>query len=239
MIAGRLATLQGIHMSIALAAFAKALFLVPITVLPIINPIAGAPIFLSMTGSMEDKVAFQLAKRIAVNCFFLLLGAFFFGSYVLNFFGISLPVVRLGGGLIVAMAAWQLLQDQGLDPLRSVAASHEGEWSEEELQKRSFYPISFPLTVGPGTIAAAIALGTQLPHHPVDFVVVGFASLLGVILTVTGIYLCYRFAGALLHRLGSIGTMVLLRLSAFLLLCIGMEIGWTGLAALIEDLRLH
>lgn len=229
-------------MSIAMIVFFKALIVVPITLLPILNPIAIAPIFLSMTGPIEPLVSRRLAKRIALNCFFLLMGAVFVGSYVLDFFGISLPIVRVAGGIVVAMAGWKLLNnDQGQDKLRaSVAeASSNGTWDKEELRRRSFYPFSFPLTVGPGTIAASITLGTQMPHKPVDWIITSIASALGVFLTSLVIYLCYRFARNMERMLGDVGAIVLLRLSAFILLCIGIEIGWAGISALLEDIGIH
>jgi multiple antibiotic resistance protein len=87
-----------------------------------------------------------------------------------GFFGISLPIVRVAGGIVVGMAGWKLLNDQSQDKLlNSVAASHGGQWNREELRRRSFYPFSFPLTVGPGTIAASVTLGTQMPHKPIDW----------------------------------------------------------------------
>ena len=217
--------------------FAKALIVVPVTLLPIVNPIAVAPIFLSMTGPLEEKVAARLAKRIAINCFFLLMGVIFIGSYVLEFFGISLPIVRVAGGIIVAMAGWRLLNDQGKDTLHSSVEASANTWSRDEMRKHSFYPFSFPLTVGPGTIAASITIGTQLPAKPVDWIITSFASALGVLLTTIVIYLCYRYARHLERFIGDVGATVLLRLSAFILLCIGVEIGWSGLSALVQELR--
>jgi multiple antibiotic resistance protein len=224
-------------MSVAMTVFAKALIVVPVTLLPIVNPIAVAPIFLSMTGPLEEKVAIRLAKRIAVNCFFLLMGVVFTGSYVLEFFGISLPIVRVAGGIIVAMAGWRLLNDQGEDTLHSSVEASANTWTRDEMRKHSFYPFSFPLTVGPGTIAASITIGTQLPAKPVDWIITSFASALGVLLTTIVIYLCYRYARHLERFIGDVGATVLLRLSAFILLCIGVEIGWSGLSALVQELR--
>ncbi|WP_234030448.1 MarC family protein [Undibacterium sp. 14-3-2] len=227
-------------MSMAMIVFFKALLVVPITLLPILNPIAIAPIFLSMTGPIEPEIANRLAKRIAINCFFLLMGAIFIGSYVLDFFGISLPIVRVAGGIVVGMAGWKLLNDQSQDKLlNSVAASHGGQWSREELRRRSFYPFSFPLTVGPGTIAASVTLGTQMPHKPIDWLLTSIASAMGVLLTTIVVYLCYRFARNMERFLGDIGATVLMRLSAFILVCIGIEIGWAGVSDLIADVRLR
>jgi multiple antibiotic resistance protein len=226
-------------MSIALTVFIKALIVVPVTLLPILNPIAVAPIFLSMTGPMDQVMANRLAKRIAFNCFFLLMGAVFVGSYVLDFFGISLPIVRVAGGIVVGMAGWKLLNDQGQDKLRTSVAASADKWTKEELRKHSFFPFSFPLTVGPGAIATSITLGAQLPAKPVDWLITGLAATIGVLLTTFAIYLSYRFARNLESFLGEVGATVLMRLSAFILLCIGIEIGWTGVAELLEDLKLN
>ena len=224
-------------MSIALIVVAKAMVLVPVTLLPILNPIAVAPIFLAMTGPLEQNVANRLAKRIAINCFFLLLGAVFIGSHLLDFFGISLPIVRVAGGIVVAMSGWRLLNDQSQDKLHTSVANSANTWTKEQLRQHSFFPFSFPLTVGPGTIAASITIGTQLPAKPVDWLINSFASALGVLLTAIVIYLCYRYARNLERFLGSVGTTVLMRLSAFILLCIGIAIGWAGLSAMIEELN--
>lgn len=223
-------------MSIALTVFIKALVVVPVTLLPILNPIAVAPIFLSMTGPMDQAMASRLAKRIAFNCFFLLMGAIFIGSYVLDFFGISLPIVRVAGGIVVGMAGWRLLNDQGQDKLHNSVAASAGNWTKEELRRHSFFPFSFPLTVGPGAIAASITVGAQFPAKPVDWLITGFAAAIGVLLTTFAIYLSYRFARNLESFLGDVGATVLMRLSAFILLCIGIEIGWTGLSALLEEI---
>lgn len=222
-------------MSIALTVALKAMIVVPVTLLPILNPLAVAPIFLAMTGPMDQKMTNRFAKRVALNCFALILGAFFIGSYVLDFFGISLPIVRVAGGIVVAFTGWKLLNnDDSQDKLRSSVAATAADWTKEELRRHSFYPFSFPLTVGPGTIAATIALGAQLPTKPVDWLLIGLASVVGVLITTLAIFLAYRFARNLENFLGEVGATVLMRLSAFILLCIGIEIFWSGISSLIK-----
>jgi multiple antibiotic resistance protein len=223
-------------MSIELSVAIKALVVVPVTLLPILNPLAVAPIFLAMTGPMDEKMTNRFAKRVALNCFFLILGAFFIGSYVLEFFGISLPIVRVAGGLVVSYSGWKLLNNdqQTQDKLRTSVAATAADWTREELRRHSFYPFSFPLTVGPGTIAATIALGAQLPTKPVDWIITGMASIIGVLITTLVIFLAYRYARKLGDLLGEVGATVLMRLSAFILLCIGIEILWSGVSSLIN-----
>ena len=222
--------------------FLKIMLLVPVTLLPIMNPLGNAPIFLSMTRGTDDATSKKLARRVALNCWVLLMCAIFIGSYVLAFFGLSLPVVRVAGGLLVASTGWHLLHDNdtahGDNAIRTTLTQADSvNWSDAELRQRSFYPITFPLTVGPGSIAASIALGAQQPSKIMDWVISGSATVLGGLITGVTVYLVYRYAGRLLRFLGSMGTTVVMRLSAFILLCIGFEIMWTGLSVLIADLR--
>lgn len=212
--------------------FLQALVMVPLTLLPIINPLSGAPVFMATAGGQDEAVA-MLARQVAINCFVVLVVSMLVGTYVLDLFGISLPIVRLGGGLLVAATGWRMLNHQDEDDVRHAVAQQAGHApTETELAKRSFFPITFPLTTGPGSIAAAIALGAKLPDKPTLYVMAAGLSLLGAALTAWVIYLVYRNSARLLARLGEIGTLVMMRLSAFVLLCIGIEIMWTGWSAL-------
>ncbi len=101
----------------------------------------------------------------------------------------------------------------------------------------AFYPLTLPLTVGPGSISVAITIGANHPQTVRSFVTAALSSLLGVILICITIYLCYRYAQRLSKLLGGAGTAVVVRLSAFILLCIGVQIMWNGLDALTRDHR--
>ncbi len=144
----------------------KALVLVPVTLLPIINPLSTAPLFVATAGG-DRSVAARLARQVAINAWFVVVASMLVGTYVLAIFGISLPVVRLGGGLLVASTAWRMLHRTEDDDVHAAAAEEASEMSYAEIVRRSFFPITFPLTTGPGTIAASIALGAQIPSTPV------------------------------------------------------------------------
>jgi multiple antibiotic resistance protein len=208
--------------------FLHALVLVPVTLLPIINPLAGAPVF-TMTAGNEPAATRQLARQVAINCWFILVGSLLVGTYVLDLFGISLPIVRVGGGLLVAASGWRMLNSSDEDEVRAaVKRTQASALSRTEVVKRSFFPLTFPLTTGPGTIAAAIAIGAGLPRQPALYVVGALVVMLGATLTVAVIYLVYRHAARLMARLGEVGALVMTRLMAFMLLCLGIEILWTG-----------
>ncbi|MFG6446654.1 MarC family protein [Roseateles sp. BYS180W] len=207
---------------------AQSLLLVPLTLLPIINPVSAAPILLTSANGV-DSVLKRLARQVAINACFVIVVSMLVGTYVLDLFGISLPIVRIAGGLLVASAGWSMLTGQDQDAVRSAVRDHSTpDLSEAEIVKRSFFPLTFPLTTGPGCIAACIALGAQFPRSPMLYVAGAGIAILGAAITSLVLYLVLRNAGRLLTLLGEIGTLVMMRIMAFILVCVGIQILWTG-----------
>ena len=209
----------------------KSLVLVPVTLLPIINPLSTAPVFVATVGRDADLAA-KLARQVAINAWFVVVLSILTGSYVLALFGISLPVVRIGGGLLVAATAWRMLHRTDDDDVHAAAAEKAAELSHAEVVKRSFFPITFPLTTGPGTIAASIALGAQIPPKPVLYFAGAIVAAAGAALVSLVLYLIFKNSTKVLAWLGPVGMLVMTRLMAFILLCIGIQIMWTGWAEL-------
>ena len=214
-----------------LVPFLKAVILLPATLLPIINPLSTAPVFVATVGT-DRLLAKKLARQVAINSWFIVFVSVVVGTYVLQFFGISLPVVRLGGGLLVAATGWRMLNRDQRDDVHAAAAGQAVAMSEAEIFSRSFFPITFPLTTGPGTIAASIALGAKIPAAPVLYLAGAFAAGVGALLVSLVLYLVLANSARVVTRLGEVGMLVLTRLMAFLLLCIGIEIMWSGWAEL-------
>jgi multiple antibiotic resistance protein len=215
--------------------FGKSFLFVLATLLPILNPAATAPIFLGLTEGASASTRAVLARRIARNMVGLMVGAMLVGSFVLDLFGISLPIVRVGGGMIVAANAWRLLNTSHAanDSRQSLA---EG-FTPEQARTQAFYPLTFPISCGPGSIAAAITLGVSLHDEHLPSSLARFSG--GVLALVTiGIlmFLAFRYALQLLKPLGETGTVVFLRMSAFIVLCVGVQIVWDGIAALVRSL---
>jgi multiple antibiotic resistance protein len=206
----------------------NAFLLVYAGLFPIVNPIGGAPIFLGLTRECTAEERNSLALWVALNSFALLLGSMFVGSYVLEFFGITVPIVRVAGGLVVAATGWKLLQTE--NRADGDRAGHRAVASTD-----AFYPLTMPITVGPGSMAVAITLGSQRPRGSLtEIALLGGAAIVGLIAISATIYACYRFAERTVGALGARGTNVLVRLSAFILLCIGIDILWSGCNALLQ-----
>jgi multiple antibiotic resistance protein len=201
--------------------------------MPIVNPLGSAPIFLSMTADLPTPARRVLPRRVAWNSFLLMSAAMLTGSHILHFFGISVPIVRVGGGLLVIANGWRLLNAD--DAPSSDKPAVKEAW-EREVARRAFYPLTFPLTVGPGSISIAITLGAGVSSRPTSGVTDVLSVLVGVAIVALTVYLSYRFASRLIALLGDTGAIVFLRLSSFILLCIGVSIMWGGIADLIQTL---
>jgi multiple antibiotic resistance protein len=210
---------------------AKVLLLTISALFPIVNPLGGSPIFLAQTEGYPEDARRKLARQIAINSFVLLVASYFIGTYILEFFGISIPVVQVGGGLIVISTGWAMLKQGGGDERRELQKSMQ----PQDLYGQAFFPLTLPLTVGPGSISIAITLGANAArHHPVHVLAMA-AALVAAALVAVSVYLCYAFADRLARILGATGMSVLLRLSSFLLVCIGVQIVWNGASTLLAS----
>jgi multiple antibiotic resistance protein len=200
--------------------------------MPIVNPLGTAPLFLSMSADLPPHGRHVLARRVAINAFLMLIGAMLLGSHILEFFGISIPIVRVAGGLLVIANGWRLINAE--DTPHDHVPSAQDTW-EREVGRRAFYPLTFPLTVGPGSISVAVTLGARFTDTPAVLDLI--SEVVAVAIIALTVFFSYRFAARLVGSLGPTGTSVFLRLSSFILLCIGVAIFWSGLEALIRGLR--
>ena len=213
--------------------YANAVLFTLAALLPIVNPLGSAPIFLSMTADLPGPARRKLAIVVGRHAFLLLTAAMLIGTYVLRIFGVSLPIVRVAGGLLVTANGWRLLNSDERDASSSPKVVDA--W-EREVARRAFYPLTFPLTVGPGSISVAITLGAKAQSRGANTVTELLADLIGVVIVSLAVFLSYRFASRLIAYLGETGTAVFLRLSSFILLCIGVAIIWSGLVDLVQPL---
>ncbi|MCC0808348.1 MarC family protein [Methylobacterium sp. W2] len=192
----------------------------------IVNPVGSALIFSQITAQNSHPERVEIAKRIGFYSALIMLAALWAGAPILNFFGVSLGALRIAGGLVVAASAWTLLSAPEIREARKQAeATHD---TSDSVADVAFFPLTLPFTTGPGTIAVAIALGSNRPAAGPDRI--GFY--LGMSLAALAIAILVRFtygsADRVVTAIGPVGARVLGRLFAFLLLCIGTQITVNG-----------
>ena len=207
--------------------------LVLAAIFPVVNPPGSALVFLGLTHGVNPEIRRVIAWRVARNSFFVLVGAFLLGALILEFYGISIPVLRVSGGLIVAGGGWKLLSDGSQ---KELDASADGVSRTNPLD-HAFYPLTLPLTTGPGTIAVVISLGLSRASctNSTDDLLFVIESLLAVVVIAITIFFCFAYADRVQRLLGPGGTDIAVRLSAFILFCLGIQILWSGGSELLRS----
>ena len=200
---------------------------------PIVNPLGNTPIFLTLTRGLSGQGRAKLARTIAVNGLVLMVVSIFIGTHILGFFGISLPVVQVGGGLVVISTGWALLRQSEND---DAAEDAKKPCNEANYMRQAFYPLTLPLTVGPGSIAVAITVGANRREGSEWGWPLIVGLLIGALMIAISIYLSYRFADRIAALLGEAAMDVVIRLSSFILVCIGVQILWNGLSTLLRSI---
>jgi multiple antibiotic resistance protein len=201
-----------------------------VALFPILNPPAMSPVFRMLTARVSDEERHKLALLIGCYSFILLTALLFVGGWLLKLFGISIPVIGVAGGLLLFHTAWRMLNRE---PKIS-----EGE--QEELQTRmldrAFFPLTMPVTAGPGSMAITLTLVPEGSILELATLVQFAAVTAGIALAALSIFLFYRFSGVFLGRLGKTGQATINQVSAFILLAIGVQIVWNGVRGLLATL---
>jgi multiple antibiotic resistance protein len=206
--------------------------------LPLINPLGSALVFLGLVGTAPSSFYRVLARRIAVNTTLFLVVIELLGTALLKFFGISLPVMQLSGGLVLAAIGWNMLNQKEPDPKDEANKRKAlGDADAESLESKVFYPLTFPITAGPGCIVVMVTLSAHASAKSVVFDIAahaGIALAVGVLSVV--VYFCYGYAPAITARVRAQTVQGILRVIAFVLVCIGVQIAWNGAEALLKSL---
>ncbi len=203
--------------------FVKAASVALVALFPIVNPLGSAPIFQALTKRYPRDVQRMLARKVAFYGLLLLISSLILGVKILAFLGISLSVVQMAGGIVIANTGWQLLRQESSD----TATNHEE--SQQVAMAQAFYPLTLPLTVGPGSISIAITMAAHLKKG--DGIEMLVAAALGMVALSAIVWFVYDKANRLEQVLGSTGTEVLNRLSSFALFALGLQVVWNGLSA--------
>jgi multiple antibiotic resistance protein len=204
----------------------------------IVNPLSGTFIFFGATRELEPRVRSHVSRWVAIYSFCIMSASLYIGAYVLGFFGVSIPVLRVAGGIVVAASGWRMLnQPDATEQRRSETPSPRS--MDVSPSRLAFYPLTMPLTTGPGTISVAISLGATRPRgfhtSTLEFFLETLAAVALLALLVYGFY---RYSARLAGLMGATGTTIVVRLSAFLLFCIGIQVLWNGAAELLGTLSI-
>lgn len=202
---------------------------------PLINPLGSALFFLGLVGDAPPKVYRDLALRIAINTTLFLVAVELVGTAILSFFGISLPVMQVSGGIVIAAMGWGLLNQEEPEP--KLKQDELGTAKFDALHQKVFYPFTFPITAGPGTMVVMLTLSA---HASVKGILPNVMAHVGILLAVAvlsgSVFFSYAYAPRITTHISPQTAHGILRVIAFVLLCIGVQITWNGLEALLSTL---
>jgi multiple antibiotic resistance protein len=217
----------------SLSEFAKFFGLAFSALLPVVNPLGSALVFLGLVGAAPDSVYRDLARKVAIRTTLFFLVVELIGTALLTFFGISLPVVQVAGGLVLAAMGWSLLNQQAVRPNPNTAAVAEVGYGS--LEEKVFYPLTFPVTVDPGCIVVMLTLSAHASVKDLRDNVTSHAAILAAVVILSVIvFISYAYAPKITERISPQTAHGILRIIAFVLLCVGVQICWNGLHSLIR-----
>jgi multiple antibiotic resistance protein len=209
---------------------------------PVVNPVGTAIILLGMTGFLDTQTRKSVAWSISINTFALLTIVSLAGSYILNFFGLTIPIVQAAGGLVLASMGWKMLNQEDDSSSDESSTNANPDANKTSLKNRLFYPFTFPVTVGPGCVAVTLTLSAHARSQHESLAQTGahqIAVILGIFAVCVLVYFSFVYSEIVARRLGTSGVKVLLRLMAFVLLCLGAEIFWNGASHLLHQAFPH
>ncbi|RXF73517.1 MarC family protein [Hansschlegelia zhihuaiae] len=190
----------------------------------IVNPIGGALLFAQVTGGRTHAERVTLARRVGIYSAIVMLGALWLGAYLLAFFGITIAALRIAGGLVVATTGWRLLSAPEAQEQRKQQQA-EGAKDSDDI---AFFPLTMPLTTGPGTISVAIALGANRPAEGAALAAFAIGVSAATAAISAAIWLSYSWADWITGLIGPSGVRIIARFAAFILLCVGVQITLNG-----------
>ena len=201
----------------------------------IVNPIGSAFIFDAVTGHLAHADRAKLAGKVGLYSLLVMLGALWLGTYVLNFFGVTIAALRIGGGSVVALNAWTLLTAP--EAHQEARKQEQAGASGPAAMEMAFFPLTMPFTAGPGTISVAVALGAERPSHGLALLWF-FLGVSGAAVAISAmVWVFYRSSDRVAAWLGAPARRSLSRLMAFLLLCIGVQILIGGIEDIVLSLK--
>ncbi len=213
--------------------FLHLIFFGYLSLFPAVNPVGSAFIIDPLLSDLNLQERRRAAKKVAFYCFAICAVSALIGTWILKLFGISIPIVQLAGGILICRIGWTLLNSD--NSIKGTKETAQPERRSGDFENLLFYPISFPMTTGAGTISVLLTLGAHEDEDSLLTHVLNLGALgIAIVLMCVTIYICYSNAPRLIHKIGPRGEQIVNRLSAFLVFCIGMQIAYTGIRLLLK-----
>ncbi len=210
------------------------------TLLPLINPLGSALVFVGLVGDAAPEVYRSLARKIAINNVIFLAITELLGSAILKFFGISLPIIQVSGGIVIAALGWGMLNQKDA---QATAQSKQDEADacldrpSGTLEQKTFYPFTFPVTSGPGTLVVVLTLSAHASRPELlDNILSHVGMYLAIVALSIAVYFCYAYAPRITRAISPSTVHGILRVMAFIVLSIGVQIAWNGFSMLYTQL---
>src|ERR1700748_3802288 len=208
--------------------FLHSIFIAFLSLFPVVNPIGSAFVIDPLVGGLSFPERKRMAKKVSLYCFTICTVCALTGSWVLNLFGLSIPIVQLAGGLMICQMGFKLLTTD--NQVKGDKETARPDRKAGDIDNILFYPIAFPMTTGAGSLSVILTLSA---HENEDTILTHFLNLGALIIAIVGIciliYICYANTARLIQKLGPRGEQIVNRLSAFLLFCIGIQIAYSGI----------
>jgi multiple antibiotic resistance protein len=216
--------------------FIHLLFIGIIALFPVVNPIGSAFIISPYFAHLNQIEKRKAVSKITLYAFCVCTVSLFAGHWILELFGISIPIIQLAGGIMICKMGWEFLSSDKKDENATAGTDEKPKQSEyNDLEKKLFYPITFPVTTGAGTISVLFTLSAHSATVGMkNYYINTGAILLSIIIMCTLIYIFYLNTKTIINYLGSNGEMIFNRVIAFLIFCVGLQIAITGIKDLIK-----
>lgn len=214
--------------------FIQLLFIGVIALFPVVNPLGTAFIVMPYFANLSDAERRNAAKKVALYAFCIATVTLFTGHWILELFGLTIPVIRTAGGIMICKTGWEFLSDKS-DEQKAASDAANASGPRGSIEDKLFYPITFPITTGAGTISVLFTLSAHSTNKDVThYFINSGAILLAVLFMCILIYFFYSNTKRIVRYLGSTGEQILNRIMAFLIFCVGLQIAASGIKGLFE-----
>lgn len=209
-------------------------FTILIGLFSLINPLSALPVYISLTRSFSDAEKLATLKKTCIYIFIICMVSYFLGVYLLRFFGISIPALRVAGGLIIFRSGWQLLNVEHKKELKSKLAQKDLNRSDI-----SFSPLAMPLLAGPGAMSFLITLFSNRHTKLEQALWQDAAAITSIIVVALSIYFIFKYAPRMMRYAGEAGLSALSKIMGFIVIGIGVQMIISSIASLAKSIYLE